>query len=368
MRNATKIFFRHPKGSLRSHTIWLGWMMFLMGCFLGVSLPVIAQDKQTEPEGDSITIEATLVTIPVIVTDAQGKYIQQLKAEDFKIFDNNTAQQINFFDAADAPLHMALLIDTSYSTSGVLKEIKEAGITFLRQLRPKDKAMVLSFDSEVRVLTELTDDPILMERAVAKAEIGKKYGTRLHDALAEAIQNQFKSIVGRKAIVLLTDGKDLKSKLNEKAVFSIASETSTMIYTIFFMTESVVVPPDASKTEPDAKAEPSRPRKVGEKQSKEEQVRTLLTDIKARREWMEQKNASARKFLDELATTTGGRSFTSEVADLKQVFRLIADELRTQYTLGFYPSEDTPTSDRHVLKVEVARPDVVIRARRNYRP
>ena len=104
MRNATKIFFRHPKGSLRSHTIWLGWMMFLMGCFLGVSLPVIAQDKQTEPEGDSITIEATLVTIPVIVTDAQGKYIQQLKAEDFKIFDNNTAQQINFFDAADARL------------------------------------------------------------------------------------------------------------------------------------------------------------------------------------------------------------------------------------------------------------------------
>ncbi|MBX7219951.1 MAG: VWA domain-containing protein [Blastocatellia bacterium] len=348
-------------------------IFFLLGAFfLGAGNWTAAAQTpaQSAPpakaEEDAFSIEATLVTVPVIVTDAKGHCVTGLKQADFTLLDENTKQEITFFDAADAPLTVAILLDTSFSTSSVLPQIKEAATAFLQELRPRDQALVLSFDSEIKLLMGQTGDKNLMARGVALAEIGKIYGTRLNDAISQTVKQHLRAVTGRKAIVLLTDGKDLKSRITAEQLLSLTAETNTVIYTIFFRTESEVVPPkDAASQSSDS--EKGRPRRVvTDSMTQKERVELLLTDANARREWMERRNRSAQAFMHELAYVTAGRDFISDVGDLKLAFRTISDELRAQYTLGFYP-ESTTAAGRHGLKVEVSRQGLTIRARQNYR-
>lgn len=333
---------------------------------------IIIPSQAQEP---TISIDATLVNVPVVVSDSQGRYVSGLKQEDFLLYDNQVQQQIAFFDAAEEPLNVALLLDTSQSTREVLEDIKEAAFDFLLQLRSKDRAMVITFDDRVRFLTPLTRDQNVLERAIYQARIGDRIGTRLNDAVIEASQ-ELKKAVGRKAIILLTDGKDYGSDIDTDELLDKVMESNSLIYTIFYPTgrnfnSPINKPPwreNPFPKSPRMEPFPRFPRFPRVSRLVPQAGRRVDQNRGQRRnERIQRRNQTAIDFLTELAEVTAGRFYKSEVTDLKKTFRLIADELRNQYILGFYPDNSDFTDTPHSIKVQVSRKDVVVRSRRNYR-
>ena len=166
---------------------------------------------QVKTDEDVIKIDTNLVTIPVIVSDRQNRYIAGLKAENFTVFRDGQKQNIEYFIAEEAPINVAILLDTSRSTEQVLGKIKKAAQEFIKQLKPDDRCLIMSFDWRVNVLNELTNDREKLKKAVKNAEIGEQFGTVLNDAVYKAVNKNFAGVKGRKAVILLTDGKDFGS-------------------------------------------------------------------------------------------------------------------------------------------------------------
>ena len=327
--------------------------------FLSV-IPVRAQEQDSV-----IKIEATLVSIPVTVSDRSGRYLSGLKAEDFTLYKDGTKQQIAFFSAEEEPLNVALLLDTSRSTEQVLDEIKEQAKNFLKQLRPQDRAMIISFDYDVHVLSELTADRKALERAIKNARIGERVGTTLRDAVFDVTAKHFKQVTGRKAIIMLTDGKDHGSDITIDELFEAAEESDTMIYSIFYTTMLPGLPPGTlnfprRRDWPPAD-QPGRRRNQVTREAPQFPERR-----QQRRQRQAMNNEMAGEFLKELSEVSAGRFYESDITDLKKTFALIADELRHQYRLGFYPSGERQEGITHKVRVEVSRGDAVVRARRSY--
>lgn len=315
---------------------------------------ISAQQRQSD---DPIKVQATLVNVPVIVSDRQGRYISNLKVGDFKLYQDRVEQPIFFFDATEEPINVALLLDTSRSTIDVLDDIKKDAANFLKELRPQDRAMIISFDYDVHVLTSLTSDRKRLERAVKDADIGEQVGTTLRDAVNTVFERHFKQVDGRKAIILLTDGKDAGSRISEEDLLDEAAESGSMIYSVFFKTGPLGGAPNRPFPRRRRDDWGGRfPFPPGDRPRREER----------RRQRVDMKNEDAAAFLTRLAEASAGRFHSSEVSDLKNTFKLIADELRHQYRLGFYPDNTKADGQRHSLKVEVSITDAVVRARRSY--
>ena len=311
----------------------------------------LAQERQTDAP---IKVQTTLVSVPVIVSDRQGRYVSGLKVADFKLYQDRAEQPISVFDAVEEPLNIALLLDTSHSTAKVLGDIKKAAGNFLKELRPQDRAMVMSFDYDIHLLSQLTPDRKALEKAVKSAKVGEEFGTVLRDAVSEVVDRSFKRVDGRKAIIVLTDGKDVGSRISEQAVFDQAAESGAMIYTVFFETGFV------RRGWIDATSFPRR-RVWGRDRLPPPRPRN-----EQRRQRVERRNEQAMSFLEKLADVSAGRYYNGEASDLKKTFNLIAEELRHQYRLGFYPDNSKFDGNRHTLRVQVTTPDAVVRARRSY--
>src|SRR5258708_36709801 len=151
---------------------------------------------KTGPEevsaGDVIRVNTTLVTIPVSVMDRDGRYVPNLNKEDFRLWEDGVEQQVAFFSSVDEPFSVVLMIDTSGSTRFRLEDIQDAAINFVNQLRPDDKVMVVSFDDQVRVLSEFTSDRSRLRDAIRRTETGN--GTRLYHAVDLAVDQPLNTI------------------------------------------------------------------------------------------------------------------------------------------------------------------------------
>ena len=321
-----------------------------------------AQAQEPEP---AIKIESTLVSVPVIVSDRNGRYIAGLKQADFTLYKDSAKQQIAFFTAEEEALNVALLLDTSMSTRQVLDKIRDRANDFVKQLRPQDKAMVVTFDYDVHVLCPLTANRKDLEKAIKHAEVGKYPGTTLRDALDTVFTQSFKTIQGRKAIILLTDGKDFGSQTSIEDLFDTAEESDTMVYSIFYATQMQNFQPRFPRRDRlDPFPFPRRNRRRFP--AMPDAAQPQFPDRNQRQQRREQKNQEAAEFLEELSNLSAGRFYRGEVGDLKKQFELIAEELRHQYRLGFYPEGERRAGTSHKLRVEVTSPDTVVRARRSY--
>ncbi|MEO8042109.1 MAG: VWA domain-containing protein [Acidobacteriota bacterium] len=289
-------------------------------------------------DGDEVVkVETNLITIPVSVFDRNGLYIPNLKKEDFKIFEDGKEQQIEYFGTTEKPFTLILLLDTSPSTEYEIDEIRDAAKAFVDQLKPQDKVMVVAFDGRVHVLTEATGDRPAIYKAIEKADFGN--GTALYDAVSFSISKRMSSVSGRKAIVLFTDGVDTQSsKSNYDTTLALAEEADSLIFPIYYNTYE--------KTRADA-GDPLGMPPPGS----------------TAREY-----AVGKKYLEELASYTGGRVFRPESTPggLTAAFEGIAEELRRQYSIGYIPTEDGKPGQRKQIKVRVDRPNLVLRARDSY--
>lgn len=172
--------------------------------------PAPTQQPETLPEDsqDVEKITTDLVTIPLIASDSDGKYVTDLRQEEFSILEDNVPQQIAFFGKVAAPFHVVLMLDTSSSTQDKLKEIQTAAFTFVQQLQDADRVKVISFDDKVNDLNDFTSDRELLRAAIYKTRSGQ--GTKVYDAVELALDT-IRKIRGRKAIVIFTDGMDWHS-------------------------------------------------------------------------------------------------------------------------------------------------------------
>ena len=302
-----------------------------------LSFPVRSQEPQIV---DTIKIDTNLISVPVIVSDRNNRYVPDLKVEAFRLFDNQVEQKISYFDTGEEPLNVVLMLDTSLSTSGVIDDIKKAAKAFLKELRPKDRAMIVTFDWQFQKLSDLTSERKQLENAIKEAKVGKYGGTVLHDAVLDITSHVLQPIRGRKAIVILSDGNDRGSVTAMDSFLRAESEADAMIYSIYYQPEFIrrfLGTPGGF---------PGRGRGRGPR-------RIPL-------------GMDGKLLMEQLAEVTGGRFYQGETKTLKETFTLIAEELRHQYRLGFYPQELQRDGSIHALQVKVGLPNVAVRSRHQY--
>lgn len=334
-------------------------------------------------EGDIVKVDTTLVSIPVSVMDRDGKFIPNLSQNDFHVWEDGVEQRVAYFASTEKPFTVALMIDTSGSTRFKLEEIQDAAITFIEQLRADDKVMVVSFSDKIRYLSgdRPTNDRNRLREAIRRTEPGS--GTRLYDAVDEVINQHFNQIQGRKAIVLFTDGVDTTSRQGTyETTVRDAEELDALIYPVEFDTfgDMGIMNPGGGWP--------------GGGGSSGNVIIDILGSIlgggnsggypggggnypnrrggrRGGGGWPGTGTSRAEyelgdQYLHELARVSGARLYNSEQQNLSVAFQSVAEELRRQYSLGYYPTNTPHPGERRNIKVRVNRPELVVRTRDSY--
>ena len=338
--------------------------MKLVAIFAACVLAAQTVQSQEPQTVDTISIDTNLISVPVIVSDRDNRYVPDLKMDSFHLFDNQIEQKITYFDTGEEPLNVVLMLDTSMSASGVLKDIKKAAKEFLKELRPQDRAMIVTFDWEYQKLSTLTNDRKELENAIKHAKVGKSLGTVLNDALMDVTTHVLQPIRGRKAIILLSDGEDHGSVVNPDDLIKSESEADAMIYSIYYQSELMRFFGDRPGRGPGGRGGrgPGRGRGPGPFHHASPQ-RPGGPQGRGRPPWRQDEGI---ELMRKLAEVTGGRFYQGETKTLKDTFVLIAEELRHQYRLGFYPDDLKRDGTHHALLVKVNLPDVSVRSRHEY--
>ena len=320
----------------------------------GAAQPVLPLDVPADAVGNRVfRADTTLVTVPVVARDMGGRFVSDLAATDFHIYEDGVEQTIDRLVSDATPFQTALMMDISHSTGNVHSAFEGAAQTFAKVLRPEDKLMVISFTNKVFIETELTGDQDGMRRAIAHmdehgggpAYFGedvmmrawdptRQMGTRLYDAVDLAVTERFDKLLGRKGILIFTDGVDSGSRLaSRESTLARIEESDVLVYAIHFDTP--------------LQKDINRERMAGR--------------IKAR--------AKGEEYLQQLADHSGGRLFKASTgAGFEQALAYIAEELRHQYALCYYPKEPPKDTKLRRIQVTVDKPGIRLRARPGYRP
>jgi len=315
-------------------------------------------------EGDVVRVDTALVTVPVSVLDRQGRFVPNLRREDFTVFENGIEQSIAYFEPAEKPFTVALVLDTSASTHFHLWEIKEAAIAFATQLRPQDRVLVVSFNDQVLLLTEATND-LNVVSAVIQQNANSGASTRLYDAVDLVIKERLNKIQGRKAIVLFTDGVDTSSYLaNYQSTVNEVEELDALIYPIQYDTSDYLRAMQSAGSITIVTSSSNWPGRSSSQVIYSGPATGGIPPPGTSKADYER----ADKYLHELAEKTGGRLYqANDSAQLTQAFSRIAEELRRQYSLGYYPQTAAfKNGERRQIKVRVHQPNLGVRARDSY--
>ena len=331
--------------------------------------PTGEEQTKTEPaheDGEVITVDTNLVTIPIRISDRNNRFISGLVKEDFKVFENDVEQEIAYFSNEEQPFTVALILDMSLSSTFKISEIQNAAIAFTAQLRPRDKVMVISFSEQVYVLCEATSDRQKIQSAIRGTRI--ESGTSLYEAVDLTINDRLKKIQGRKAIVLFTDGVDTSSRrANSVDNLSAAFELDALIYPIKYDTYNDVqaIKNKPIITQPNPTGIPGIPPGNPSPLPFPLPIPTVGTPSSQGTSTEDYRKAT--EYLDELAARTGGRVYeASTAANLAVAFSNIAAELRQLYSLGYYPKEEGKAGQRRKIKVRTGKSGVVVKARDSY--
>lgn len=300
---------------------------------LALEWPVFSQEPSSV-QGPAIRTQVSLVNLFVTVRDKNKRIATDLKQQDFKIQEDAQDQQIAFFSKeVTLPITVALLLDTSGSEQNMLGAIQDAGSQFLgRVLRKGDEALVMSFDTDVDLMSDFTDDRGQLDRAIRKTRInapmsggmintgplpsGHTVGTAFYDALYLASNEKLSTEAGRKAIVVVTDAQDEGSKVRIEEAIEAAQRTDTVVHIL------------------------------------------LVSDSR-----FGANGGAAHKITEE----TGGRSISvNSEKHLMEAFDQISEELRSQYTLGYYPTNSTRDGKFRKIKVDMTNHDLKVLARKGY--
>jgi Ca-activated chloride channel homolog len=307
-------------------------------------------------EGDVVRVETQLVSVPAVVTDANGRPLPGLRPENFQLLEDGQPQTIANFGTTDAPFEIALLLDTSGSTREDVTLIRQAANGFINALRSGDRVGVVAFNqaqsvnepiATVEVLSELTSDRNSLTRAIEN--LGSSNGTPYYDALERVADGIFRQPptdqVRRRAIVALTDGVDSSSNSDFGNAKMKLSRAGIACYFIQVNTEDFVEDRLMKDCKDDGRLALSqrqlqRYREIFAPRAKAEDY-TDFCDMGP----FERMSISrglynvARREMGDLAKVSGGRTFVaSSLADARAAFARVAADIGTLYSLGYYPT------------------------------
>ena len=363
------------------------------------------QEQQKPPGEDSVRLSASLVQVPAIVTDRSGKFVSDLSRTEFTVSEDGRKQDISFFAAVKQPFNAVLVLDTSNSAQDRLKVIQSAAVDFTKQLRPGDRMMALSFDNEVRQLTDFSQDLQELESAIRSTESG--FGKLLYEAVASAL-DRLKNVQGRRAVVLFSDGVDMRSiEASLEGTTRMAEEVGAVIYVVRFDTRwwieadarrqekehpksktpfdidgRIPLPPDFGGPDPlpTGIPKPGAPRiEIGQRPKPPVVYDPDGTGTRTQRipgaeppdqitSTLDKLYGEADSYLQVITTRSGGRVYLADTFDdTRAAFAAIAEELRNQYLIGYYSTSNRADGKYHRIKLELARKGVEVRARPGYR-
>lgn len=305
-----------------------------------------------EPD-DVIRTETSLVQLNVGVVDRQGRAVTSLTRSDFVIYEDGVKQSIQLFEPVDAPFSLVLMLDMSGSTINFRQQLKLASQRFLDALAPADRVAVIQFNKDVKSLTGFTVD---RQKTAYAIEIASGAGeTHFYDALKYALRELEKEGKRRKAIVVLTDGLDTHLRNSDRASLTKAQTDDEALATI---------KPDASSelnsvlTSADRQGVTIYPLALPSGDPKRLPLPTPnIIGI----------YAAARARMQSLADRTGGRlNEINQLQHMAQLYREVAANLRTLYTVAYQPLGDRPRGKWHEIRVEVPYSDLTVRTKPGY--
>jgi VWFA-related protein len=300
--------------------------------------PQEAPQQQIPQTQQPLKVQVAVVNVFATIRDKHNGIITDLTQNDFHVYEDGVEQKVAFFSKeVNLPLTLGLLIDTSGSMEGILDAEQETASRFVKEvMRTKDEAMVMNFDLDVNLDADFTQDTAVLERAIRRQRINaagpmvtpgtipqQAGGTNLYDAIYLACHDELATEAGRKAVIVLTDAEDTGSKLSLKDAIEAAQRADAVIHVILL----------------------SDPHFYGSMS-------------------LGYSGASvARKMADD----TGGRVIdVHNEKTLEKAFDVISEELRSQYVLGYYPTNTKRDGTFRKIKVEISRSDVKILARKGY--
>lgn len=302
----------------------------------------VAQQKKEQPPVESdvptIKVDVDLVNVLFSVRDKRGAFISNLTKDDFQIFEDGKEQQIRVLTReSDLPLTIGLLVDVSRSQENLIEVERRAAVQFFRQvLRQKDMAFLISFGSEAELLQDYTNSAKLLSEGLNQLRvdaavgglhpgpvptIGQPRGTIMFDAVYLAADEKLKKEVGRKAIVLITDGVDMGSRLKLRDALEMAHKSDTIIYSVQYI------------------------------------------DWRAYGGFGNPGDGDLRKMSED----TGGRVYrVDRKYTLEMIFDELQKELRSQYTLAYSSSNPAKDGAFRKLEVKARNKDFKVQARKGY--
>lgn len=305
--------------------IWPGVCGVALLAALGARLP--SASAQAPPSGQRPSFRAGVEVVSLNVTVVESnRYVTNLEPEEFSVFEDGAKQELMFFNRTNLPIALALLIDTSASMEDKLTTAQEAAIGFARRLRPQDLAEVIDFDSRVEVIQPFTARFGELEQAIRRTAPGGSTSlfNAVYISLKELKKQQARTSdeIRRQAIIILSDGEDTSSLVSFEEVLDLAKRSETAIYAI---------------------------------------------GLRSRGGNYSKGFKEAEFVLRQLAQETGGRAFfPNQIEDLSEVYGQIADELSSQYTLGYTSKNQRRDGGWRRVVVRVNRPNATARTKQGY--
>ena len=283
----------------------------LVALALSAAIPLAAQQPTFRSSTQVVSLFAT-------VLDGQNRLVPDLTQDDFQILDNDKPQQLTIFQSETQPITVVVMLDTSASMTGSIQLLKAAAEQFIMRLLPEDKGAVGAFNDKIELSAQFSNDRDQLVTEVRDLDFGN--GTRLFDGIAEGL-NQLQGVDGRKVILVFTDGDDTSSRVGRGTIMDRARAEEVMIYAIGLQSEYF----DGQRTVR------SRP------------------------------DSALRRLADE---TGGGYFELKQTSDLGPTFSRVAQELHSQYALGF--EAQVLDGKVHKLTVKMKQAGMTARARRSY--
>ena len=282
--------------------------------------------QDADQQVPSFRARVELVSLNVTVTDGAGRYVTDLDRGAFQVFEDGAQQEITFFNRTHLPVALSILMDTSASMEDKLQTAQDAAIGFIRRMRSQDVAQLIDFDSRVQIALPFTNDVAGLEAAIRRTSAGGS--TSLHNAIyislkeLKKIRAESAEDIRRQAIVVLSDGEDTSSLVGFEEVLELAKRSETAVYAIGLRSR----------------------------------------DYDRRRSFSE-----ADFVLRQLAQQTGGRVFfPKQAGELGGVYATIADELSSQYTIGYTSRNPKLDGAWRRIVVRLAAPNLTARTKQGY--
>jgi VWFA-related protein len=317
--------------------------VFLLTAVLAAQTP--QQSKPAEDAPATIKVDVDIVNVLASVRDKKGSLIPNLEKTDFTVLEDGKQQQIKYFTKeTDLPLTIGLLIDVSASQRNLIEiEHNAASQFFSKVLRKKDEAFLISFGEEAELLQDYTGSPQLLNRGLGELRVssgvgglhpgpvptaGQPRGTVLYDAVYLAANDKLKTEVGRKVIVVITDGEDQGSRLSMNQAIEAAQKSDAVIYSIYYY-------------DPSAYGRGFGGFSFG--------------------------GGAGEGVLRKMSDETGGHVYKVDRKNtLDRVFDELQEEMRSQYSIGYVPTNDTKDGSYRKIDIKLANKDLKPQARKGY--